>query len=558
MISKGSVDMGLAKSGLVMALLVAAGIASMPAQAYEQDKTYKITILHTNDHHGHFWRNEYGEYGLAAQKTLVDSIRQQVAEQGGSVLVLSGGDINTGVPESDLQDAEPDFRGMNLIGYDAMAVGNHELDNPLTVLRQQEQWAKFPFLSANIYQKSTGERLFKPWALFKRQDLKIAVIGLTTDDTAKIGNPEFFTDIEFRKPAEEAKLVIQELQQTEKPDVIIAATHMGHYDNGAHGSNAPGDVEMARSLPEGSLAMIVGGHSQNPVCMASDNKKQVEYVPGTPCAPDRQNGIWIVQAHEWGKYVGRADFEFRNGEMKLVNYQLIPVNLKKKVTWDNGKSERILYTPEIAENPKMLSLLSPFQSKGKAQLEVKIGNVNGHLEGDRSKVRFVQTNLGHLILAAQMARTGADFAVMSGGGIRDSIEAGDITYKDVLKVQPFGNTLVYIDMPGKAVVEYLTAVAQKTPDSGAYPQFANVSFIASGGTLRDLKIKGEPVDPNKTYRMATLSFNATGGDGYPSIADQPGYVNTGFIDAEVLKQYIQQNSPLDVNVFEPKGEVSWQ
>ncbi|BET42681.1 bifunctional UDP-sugar hydrolase/5'-nucleotidase UshA [Atlantibacter hermannii] len=550
--------MGLAKSGLVMALLVAAGIASMPAQAYEQDKTYKITILHTNDHHGHFWRNEYGEYGLAAQKTLVDGIRQQVAEQGGNVLVLSGGDINTGVPESDLQDAEPDFRGMNLIGYDAMAVGNHEFDNPLTVLRQQEQWAKFPFLSANIYQKSTGERLFKPWALFKRQDLKIAVIGLTTDDTAKIGNPEFFTDIEFRKPAEEAKLVIQELQQTEKPDVIIAATHMGHYDNGAHGSNAPGDVEMARSLPEGSLAMIVGGHSQNPVCMASDNKKQVEYVPGTPCAPDRQNGIWIVQAHEWGKYVGRADFEFRNGEMKLVNYQLIPVNLKKKVTWDNGKSERILYTPEIAENPKMLSLLSPFQSKGKAQLEVKIGNVNGHLEGDRSKVRFVQTNLGHLILAAQMARTGADFAVMSGGGIRDSIEAGDITYKDVLKVQPFGNTLVYIDMPGKAVVEYLTAVAQKTPDSGAYPQFANVSFIASGGTLRDLKIKGEPVDPNKTYRMATLSFNATGGDGYPSIADQPGYVNTGFIDAEVLKQYIQQNSPLDVNAFEPKGEVSWQ
>ncbi|UTJ48535.1 bifunctional UDP-sugar hydrolase/5'-nucleotidase UshA [Atlantibacter subterranea] len=550
--------MGLAKSGLALALFMAFGMLSAPAQAYQQDKTYKITILHTNDHHGHFWRNEYGEYGLAAQKTLVDSIRQQVAEQGGSVLLLSGGDINTGVPESDLQDAEPDFRGMNLIGYDAMAVGNHEFDNPLTVLRQQEKWAKFPFLSANIYQKSTGERLFKPWALFKRQDLNIAVIGLTTDDTAKIGNPEFFTDIEFRKPADEAKLVIQELQQTEKPDVIIATTHMGHYDNGEHGSNAPGDVEMARSLPTGALAMIVGGHSQNPVCMAAENKKQQDYVPGTPCAPDRQNGIWIVQAHEWGKYVGRADFEFRNGEMKLVNYQLIPVNLKKKVTWDNGKSERILYTPEIAENQKMLSLLSPFQSKGKAQLEVNIGNVNGHLEGDRSKVRFIQTNLGHLILAAQMARTEADFAVMSGGGIRDSIEAGDITYKDVLKVQPFGNTLVYIDMPGKAVVEYLTAVAQKKPDSGAYPQFANVSFSASGGTLSDLKIKGEPVDPNKTYRMATLSFNATGGDGYPQIDNQPGYVNTGFIDAEVLKQYIQQNSPLDVNTYEPKGEVSWK
>ncbi|EHM3253391.1 bifunctional UDP-sugar hydrolase/5'-nucleotidase [Salmonella enterica subsp. enterica serovar Gaminara] len=545
------------KRGVALALLAAFALTTQPAQAYEKDKTYKITILHTNDHHGHFWRSEYGEYGLAAQKTLVDSIRKEVAQEGGSVLLLSGGDINTGVPESDLQDAEPDFRGMNLIGYDAMAVGNHEFDNPLTVLRQQEKWAKFPFLSANIYQKSTGERLFKPWAIFTRQDIKIAVIGLTTDDTAKIGNLEYFTDIEFRKPAEEANVVIQELNMNEKPDVIIATTHMGHYDNGDHGSNAPGDVEMARSLPAGSLAMIVGGHSQDPVCMASENKKQVNYVPGTPCAPDKQNGIWIVQAHEWGKYVGRADFEFRNGEMKMVNYQLIPVNLKKKVTWDNGKSERVLYTPEIAENPQMLSLLTPFQNKGKAQLEVKIGSVNGLLEGDRSKVRFVQTNMGRVILAAQIARTGADFGVMSGGGIRDSIEAGDITYKSVLKVQPFGNIVVYADMSGKEVVDYLTAVAQMKPDSGAYPQFANVSFVAKAGKLTDLKIKGEPVDPAKTYRMATLSFNATGGDGYPRIDNKPGYVNTGFIDAEVLKEFIQQNSPLDAAAFTPKGEVSW-
>ncbi|EKI8231849.1 bifunctional UDP-sugar hydrolase/5'-nucleotidase [Salmonella enterica] len=545
------------KRGVALALLAAFALTTQPAQAYEKDKTYKITILHTNDHHGHFWRSEYGEYGLAAQKTLVDSIRKEVAQEGGSVLLLSGGDINTGVPESDLQDAEPDFRGMNLIGYDAMAVGNHEFDNPLTVLRQQEKWAKFPFLSANIYQKSTGERLFKPWAIFTRQDIKIAVIGLTTDDTAKIGNPEYFTDIEFRKPAEEANVVIQELNMNEKPDVIIATTHMGHYDNGDHGSNAPGDVEMARSLPAGSLAMIVGGHSQDPVCMASENKKQVNYVPGTPCAPDKQNGIWIVQAHEWGKYVGRADFEFRNGEMKMVNYQLIPVNLKKKVTWNNGKSERVLYTPEIAENPQMLSLLTPFQNKGKAQLEVKIGSVNGLLEGDRSKVRFVQTNMGRVILAAQIARTGADFGVMSGGGIRDSIEAGDITYKSVLKVQPFGNIVVYADMSGKEVVDYLTAVAQMKPDSGAYPQFANVSFVAKEGKLTDLKIKGEPVDPAKTYRMATLSFNATGGDGYPRIDNKPGYVNTGVIDAEVLKEFIQQNSPLDAAAFTPKGEVSW-
>ncbi|EOY5049621.1 bifunctional UDP-sugar hydrolase/5'-nucleotidase UshA [Serratia marcescens] len=540
------------------ALAVSLTLLSGAASAWEKDKTYAITILHTNDHHGHFWQNDHGEYGLGAQKTLVDGIRQEVAAQGGSLLLLSGGDINTGVPESDLQDAEPDFRGMNLVGYDAMAIGNHEFDNPLSVLRQQEKWATFPLLSANIYQKSTGQRLFKPYALFDKQGIKIAVIGLTTDDTAKIGNPEYFTDMEFRVPAQEAKQVVEQLRKDEKPDVIIAATHMGHYDNGEHGSNAPGDVEMARSLPAGYLDMIVGGHSQDPVCMAGDNRKQVDYVPGTPCSPDRQNGTWIVQAHEWGKYVGRADFEFRNGELKLVHYQLIPVNLKKKVEKADGTSERVYYTRQIAEDPAMMKLLTPFQDKGKAQLEVKIGSVNGKLEGDRSKVRFVQTNLARMMLAAQRERADADFAVMSGGGVRDSIESGDITYKNVLKVQPFGNTLVHVDMKGREVEQYLAVVANMKPDSGAYAQFANVSLVADGKGVSEVKINGQPLQADKTYRMATLNFNALGGDGYPKLDGLPSYVNTGFIDAEVLKQYIEKHSPLDAAAYEPKGEIVYR
>ncbi len=540
------------------ALAVSLTLLSGAASAWEKDKTYAITILHTNDHHGHFWQNDHGEYGLGAQKTLVDGIRREVAAQSGSLLLLSGGDINTGVPESDLQDAEPDFRGMNLVGYDAMAIGNHEFDNPLSVLRQQEKWATFPLLSANIYQKSTGQRLFKPYALFDKQGIKIAVIGLTTDDTAKIGNPEYFTDMEFRVPAQEAKQVVEQLRKDEKPDVIIAATHMGHYDNGEHGSNAPGDVEMARSLPAGYLDMIVGGHSQDPVCMAGDNRKQADYVPGTPCSPDRQNGTWIVQAHEWGKYVGRADFEFRNGELKLVHYQLIPVNLKKKVEKADGTSERVYYTQQIAEDPTMMKLLTPFQDKGKAQLGVKIGSVNGKLEGDRSKVRFVQTNLARVMLAAQRERADADFAVMSGGGVRDSIESGDITYKNVLKVQPFGNTLVHVDMKGREVEQYLAVVANMKPDSGAYAQFANVSLVADGKGVSEVKINGQPLQADKTYRMATLNFNALGGDGYPKLDGLPSYVNTGFIDAEVLKQYIEKHSPLDAAAYEPKGEIVYR
>ncbi|PHM40079.1 Adenosine synthase A [Xenorhabdus mauleonii] len=541
----------------ICALSVSLSLFPLIAVAWEKDKTYDITILHTNDHHGHFWNNDHDEYGLAAQKTVVDSIRQEVAKKGGSVLLLSGGDINTGVPESDMQDAEPDFKGMNLVGYDAMALGNHEFDKPLSVLQQQQKWANFPFLSANIYQTSTGKRLFKPYAIFDKQGIKIAVLGLTTDDTAKIGNPANFPGVEFRPPAKEAKKVIEQLKKNEKPDVIIAATHMGHYDDGHHGTNAPGDVEMARSLPAGYLDMIVGGHSQDPVCMSKENKnyKLVDYVPGTPCSPDRQNGTWIVQAHEWGKYVGRADFQFRNGKFKLVHYQLIPINLKKKVKKEDGSTERVYYTHEIPKNPDMLTLLTPYQEKGSQKLGVKVGSVDNKLEGDRNKVRFVQTNMAHLVLAAQMERTNADFAVMSGGGIRDSIEPGDITYKDVLKVHPFANQLVYVDFKGSEVLPYLTAVANMQKDSGAYGQFYNVSFVMNGKNISDVKIGGKPLDPNKTYRMATLNFNAIGGDGYPRVDNLPGYVDTGFVDAEVLKGYIEKHSPLKAADYEPKGEI---
>lgn len=535
--------------------ILSLSMLSSQALAWEKGRVYKFTVLHTNDHHGRFWHNEQGEYGLAAQKTLVDSIRYDVQAHGGGVLILSGGDINTGVPESDLQDAEPDFRGMNLVGYDAMAIGNHEFDNPLSVLRQQQKWAKFPLLSANIYQKSSGKRLFQPYALFNRMGLKIAVIGLTTDDTAKIGNPEYLTDIEFRPPAAEAKKVVEALRADEKPDVIIAATHMGHYDNGNHGSNAPGDVEMARALPPGYVDLIVGGHSQDPVCMAKENVKQVDYVPGSPCVPDRQNGTWIVQAHEWGKYVGRADFTFKDGMLTLDNYQLIPVNLKHKVKNSEGKEEWINYQAEIAPNSAMMKLLTPFQKKGEAQLNVQVGSVDARLEGDRSKVRFVQTNLARLILAAQIERTKADFAVMSGGGVRDSIAAGPISYKDVLKVQPFGNTLCQVEMTGREVEKYLAVVANKQVDSGAYAQFANVSLVADGKGVSEIKINGEPLQADKTYRMATLSFNANGGDGYPVINTLPGFVNTGFVDAEVLKQYIEKHSPLKAADYAPHDEI---
>ena len=534
----------------VSSMAVLPGLANAENKQWQQDKNYKVTILHTNDNHGRFWSNRHGEYGMAARKTLVDSIRAEVEQAGGQVLLLSGGDINTGVPESDLQNAEPDFKGMAMIGYDAMALGNHEFDNELAVIREQQQWVNFPFLAANIYDETTKERLFKPYELFAKGDLSIAVMGLTTEDTKKLGNPEFMNNIVFTKPVDEAKKLLPELK--EKADIIIAATHMGHYQGGNFGINAPGDVSLARAVD--GIDMIIGGHSQDPVCADAQGEMITKYKAGMACMPDVQNGTMIMQAHEWGKYVGRADLEFKNGQLSLVSYQLIPVNLKKKVTNEQGEKERVFVTQEIVEDKQLKAFLTPYQEKGQDQLQQKIGSVDGKLEGDRDVVRFKPTNLGYLIALAQMEKVGADLAVMNSGGVRDSIAQGDITYKDVLKVQPFANVTSFVELNGQELLDYLKVVAEKPVDSGAFAHFAGVNLTVTNGKLVSVTVKDEKIETTKTYRMAINSYIASGGDKYPVLNKHKGYVNSGFVDADVLKEYILNNSPISASAYN-KGNV---
>lgn len=532
---------------LLIAAAAAAAAALLAGCATTPRAPLKLTVLHTNDHHGRFWPNSDGEYGLAARKTLIDKVRAEVAAAGGQLLLLDGGDINTGVPESDLQDAEPDFKGMNLLGYDASAIGNHEFDKPLIVLDKQIKWSKFPLLSANVYNKTTGQRLFEPYRIFERGGYRIAVMGLTTDDTQKMVSQSNVANVEFRKPADEAAKLMPELRS--KADMVIAATHMGHYTDGRSGVNAPGDVEMARAVK--GIDLVVGGHSQNPVCMSAENRRNDAYVPGQPCAPDRQNGAWIVQAHEWGKYVGRADFVIDGGKVELVKYQLLPVNLKQRVSGQPPK----LYGEAIAEDAAVRDFLKPFQENGSARLTVPVGETVGAFDGDRSRVRAQPTNLGVLIARSMMERTGADLAIMNAGGVRDSLPEGRITYRDVLKVQPFGNQVALVRLSGAELLKYLEAVAKMTPGSGAFPQTVGVQMLIEGGALKEAKVGGQPIDPRREYRLALNNFTAGGGDGYPKLNNHPGYVDTGLVDADVMRAFIAAGSPMKAADFTPPNDV---
>ncbi|HGO5856901.1 TPA: bifunctional UDP-sugar hydrolase/5'-nucleotidase UshA [Mannheimia haemolytica] len=538
-------------------LLSVALLSATSAMAYETGKTYRFTVLHTNDIHGHFWQSDKGEYGLAAQKTLVDNIRKEVAEKGGSVLMLNAGDANTGVPESDMQNARPDIEGMNAIGYDAMVLGNHEFDYPLQILSMQEKWAKFPFISANVINKKTDKPIVKPYVMLERGGLKIAVIGLTTEDTAKLGNPDVTENAFFKKPIETAKNTLAEINQKEKPDVRIALTHMGYYFDGKHGTNAPGDVTMARTLEKGAFDLIIGGHTHDTVCIDEKGQFKAKYTPGEECKPDFQNGTWIVQAGEWGKFVGRADFEFKDGKTTLVKYELIPVNLKKTIKKEDGTKEYQLYQPEIKADEATYTLLKKYQDEGDKKLNIEVGRVKGLLDGKREHIRFQQTNLGRLIAQSQMERVKADIGIMNSGGIRTSLEEGVVTYKHILTVQPFGNMIATVDLKGQELLDTLTTIALKEVDTGAYPQFAGISMVVdrTAKTISDVKIGGKPFDKEKTYKVSLPDYVAAGGDGYPLLKKHPSYVNTGFIDAEMLKKFFEENKIIEADKYDPKNQI---
>lgn len=545
--SKTILPLLIATSGLV----ALSGCEQRPQ--CDDNNCTKFTVLHTNDNHGRFWHNKAGEAGMAARFTVIDGIRKEVAAQGGHTLVLSGGDINTGVPESDLQKAVPDFIGMNMIGYDAMAVGNHEFDNPLSVLDEQAKLANFPMLAANIYHKDTQERYFEPYKMFTLGDLNIAVVGLTTDDTPKLTNPLHTETLTFTNPIAEMKQLIPQIKANEKVDLVFAATHMGHYENGEFGSNAPGDVTMARELEEGMLDAIIGGHSQNPVCMSGRNSEyDKRFMPGDSCRPDKQNGTYIMQAHEWGRYVGRADFEYINGKLYLVDYQLIPINLKrmafgKKLAWPVAEP--------IERNAEVEAVLKPYQDKGSAELDVVIGRVNGLLQGERKVVRSQQTNLGRLIAKVHSEKVRADFGIMNSGGVRASIQAGEVAYRDVLTVQPFSNTIGFAEMTGEKLVKYLSKVASNTRTSGAYAQFYGIDMTVK---CRDQdveihSINNKPFDINETYTFSIPSFSAAGGDNYPKI----NILEAGYVDAIELYDYIKTQQQINIEDYEPNGEVKF-
>lgn len=484
--------------------------AAAPAEA-------ELVILHTNDHHGHPLKYDLpgcpGAGGLAARLTLVNGVRSRHA----NVLVLDAGDVNQGRPESNLFLGEPDFIGYNAIGYDAMALGNHEFDAARTVLMEQKAAARFPFLSANIL-TADGKPLVEPYLIRRFPGFTVAVLGLTTAETRTLALPRNIRDLTIADEVATARRYLPELRR--KADVVIALVHLGISEDPGFGSR-----RLARECPEFDL--IVDGHTHT----FMDR-------------PFYEGRVPIVQAWARGIVVGQATLRLNNRRATGLAWQPLPVNvaLTPGAVFQDPKvappAER------LAEDAALLAQMAEYGTKVDAMLATVIGHSPATYRNNPG--RAGGHSLGGLVCDAMQWYTraqGVDFALMNRGSVRADLPEGPIPLKAVYAALPFDNTAVIVTLSGADVQALFDFTATIESFQGASPIVsAGVTAVLDHATrrARDIRINGQPLDPAATYRVVTNSFVAAGGDGYEVFKRGQLYDTTVYM-REIFAAYIQES-----------------
>ena len=474
----------------------------------------ELVILHTNDHHGQFLKNELGEGGFAAQYSAVEKVRRENKH----VLLLSSGDINTGRPASDLLYGTPDIVGMNLLKYDALTVGNHEFDLSWERLSEQRSLAHFPFLSANIYFKNCRPkkncRVFTPYIIKNINGVKVAIFGLTTMETSVTADSTSIEKVEFSDPIIEAQHIVKQLKN--KVDIIIALTHLGYYETTGE-SIYTSDTELAQKVH--GIDYVFGGHSHT----------LIE-------SPVKINNTLIVQSGSSSKYVGKMKIIF-DGQRNIIksDYNVIPINVRTDDSVDeNGNPLSSLVAEKIEENSFVLSKMEPYETQTDKLLDIAIGYSQGLFDGERASIRSHQTQLGTLVTKSIAQRFNSDLAFVNGGGLRASIHKGDVKYRDILAIHPYQDTICTVNLKPEKVQLLLNYMRSIESGSGAFAQIYMASKFKS-------KMKNDEL-----ITVSSRCYLLKGKDGYPDFSTLPSFISTGYPLTNVLKETV-----LDLKILDP-------
>ena len=509
-------------AAIACSLAVTASAAEEPAAAAsDPDLTGSIVILHTNDVHGGI----AGYAQVAAQK-------QYYQKCGAYVLLFDAGDFIQGDPTVSASQGETAVELMNLAGYDAAALGNHEFDYGYDNLVKLSRTAKFPILSANTLYN--GRTAFGDNKIFTAPDgTKIGVFGLDTPETATKAHPGKIAGVTFAGGEEMYQIaqdMVTMLREEEGCNYVICIGHLGIDDETAVTANRSIDL-LAKVT---GIDVFIDGHSHS---------TEEEIAEKTNA--DRKVGDTVVTSTG----------------TKLENIGVVTIK-DSAITTECVPTEGI----EVPADNEIAARAAAIAAEVEAEYGIVFAKTEVTLNGEKAPGnRTEETNLGDLITDAlvwKATETGetVDAAITNGGGIRATIEAGDITKKDVNTVLPFGNTLSIVKVTGAELLEALEASTYCTPDAlGGFPQVSGIAFTVDTTKTYDAgslypdstyhapksinrvtiqSVGGRAFDVKAVYTIATNDFMAAGGDTYYAFKTASANYDIGVPMDEVLMDYI--------------------
>ncbi len=528
------------KSFRPLRLFAAASLALLAACTTTPPAPLKLTILHSNDVHSRLQMvNAQGSNcsaqeatqnrcfgGVARIASLFEAQKREALAAGRQVLVLNAGDEFQGSLFYSHYKGMAELEMANLIGYDAMAIGNHEFDDGPANLARYLSGAKFPVLSANVdaSDEPTIRGMFRDHIVVERAGVKIGIIGATTEDTPEISSPGSrlkFVLAETVLPALIAKLRSQGVSH------VVVVGHMG----------LSRDRQLAEKID--GIDVIVGGHSHT--LLGNGIQGAEAPYPVVVKGPTGRD-VPIVQAGSFSRHIGRIDVDFdAAGNVVSAAGNTIPV------VQSIVPNAVIQAAVDRLDAPLIQVRNQPVGS----------GAVTYSLDGCRAR----ECALGNLVAEAMLVATraaGTTIAVQNGGGLRAGIAEGPITLGNVLTTLPFQNNIATLKLRGRDLVAALeNGLSQVAENGGRFPQLAGARLTWAlsrpvGSRVISLEVRRPdgsflPVDPDALYTVATNDFMRKGGDGYVVFRDRavdPYDFGPGLDDA--LASYIRANSPVRI------------
>lgn len=505
----------------------------------------RLSVFFTNDIHGgivpqkaDFLNPEFPPMlgGGASAAAIIKNIRAEVQESGGTTLLIDGGDIFQGTLVGTLSKGVAVVDYMNLIGYDAVVPGNHDFDLGKDNLIELIKRSKFPWVSANIYSAETGEHWewVKPWVIVEKAGLKIGITGAATTGTAAMSFPENIKGLEFRHEIPALQQAVDALR-SQGVDLVVALVHTGlPYDPREGYENLKQQtyekVLQSRSVDAMEIAhfvrgidLLLGGHLHK-----GYPEPWVDPVNHTICLQNYANG----------------------GNLGLIN--LFIDRPTKSIAGFDFAADRnallLLQQDQFWPDSVMAAFIAAQQRRYQKDFQEIIGSAPAALT--RSSIG--ESPLNNLICEVMRERVKADFSFMNFGGIRADIKAGPISREDIFKVLPFGNEIVSFHADGRLIKQILE---RKLSGGGRGLAIGGGKVVfnktlPSGQRVVHMEINGEPLDPDKTYLVATSDYLMEGNSGLTMLREIPRNLVSfhGVLVRDALIEYIRTHSPVSVRV----------